>query len=70
MARKQLQKSQKTSKEAEKTCCRRTKSIKTRIETTGGPADQKYIFFVKKEKLREFFISFRLFRMLSQISLD
>ena len=33
MALKQLQKRLKTSKEAEKTCCRRMKSIKTRIET-------------------------------------
>ena len=33
MALKQLQKSLKTSKEADKTCCRRMKSIKTRIET-------------------------------------
>ena len=33
MALKQPQKQLKTSKEAEKTCCRRMKSIKTRIET-------------------------------------
>ena len=34
MALKQLQKRLKTSKETDKTCCRRMKSIKTRIETS------------------------------------